>query len=38
MAPVKLAVKELYLNNADPEATPKYIVNALRIDFGRIFT
>jgi hypothetical protein len=42
MIPVKLvvevAVKEFYLNNADPDTIPRYIVNNLRMEFGRVYT
>jgi hypothetical protein len=34
---VELAVKEFYLNNADPDATPRYMINTLRFEIGRIF-
>jgi hypothetical protein len=33
---VELAVKEFYLNNADPATLPRYIVNTLRFEIGRI--
>jgi exonuclease III len=33
---VALTVKEFYLNNADPEAVPRFTVNTLRFEIGRI--
>jgi exonuclease III len=33
---VKLTVKETYLNNADPESLPRYTINTLRAEIGRV--
>jgi hypothetical protein len=33
---IELCVKEAYLNNADPEAVPRYTINTLRFEIGRI--
>jgi hypothetical protein len=35
---VEVAVKEFYLNNADLDTIPRYIVNNLRMEFGRVYT
>jgi hypothetical protein len=32
---VTLTVKEFYLNNTDPEAVPRYIINPIRYEIGR---
>jgi uncharacterized protein YbcI len=34
---VKLTVKENYINNADPESTPRFLINNIRSELGRIF-
>jgi exonuclease III len=33
---VELSVKESYLNNADPDAVPRYTINTLKFEIGRI--
>jgi exonuclease III len=35
---IELTVKEFYLNNADPDSVPRYTVNILRFEIGRIMT
>jgi exonuclease III len=34
----ELAVKEFYLNNADPNAVPRYTINTIRYEIGRILS
>jgi Reverse transcriptase (RNA-dependent DNA polymerase) len=35
---VELSVKEAYLNNADLNAVPRYTINTLRSEIGRVFS
>jgi exonuclease III len=35
---VEITVKETYLNNADPEAVPRYTTNLLKAELGRVFS
>jgi hypothetical protein len=34
---VELTIKENYINNADPESVPRFMVNNIRSELGRIF-
>jgi hypothetical protein len=34
---VEISVKEHYLNNTDPEAVPRFVINPIRYEIGRIY-